>query len=676
MKKLFLVIVLGLLSAVCIPAKAQKALAVSWTGYAETNIKFSDFIKTSHSIAYRCMMQFPQAYEGPVIAENGTGTYFAGMGYKTNTLGVASLLLNIGTSTTTITYNYTTGEWTHIAMVATENGSNMSCKIYVNGVEKGNISYSKTDPQLPNGTLRIGKRTTGQTTGGRNAQFYGLVDDIAVFKTALSPAQVASLYANKDISTFSTVAPWATLDFNNTTTLKGSAALVKISSNKTNDAASLPLPTAQKSMQLPFKRGEEWYVIQGNDDVLGSHSGYASFCWDFMVNNQPQAGIYPNGTNGASVKASASGKVITVNQSKTSGESPSNMVEIQQGPNEVCAYLHIQKNSSTVKVNDQPLYGQALAVTGDVGAAVGAYHIHLAVTDKPDGTAGFITFPIAFSNYEVKQANGTWKFVSRGIPQKGEVIRIPLADDLPYTVSAVFKNTAAGEVQCYGYTYDQLKTKYDDLWNKGYRLSAISTHVLNGTLRYSAVWKPSNELETQVYGWALEDYQKKNDELFKQGWRIKLLDVCVLNGKPLYTAIWKKGNEGEMQLLGWTYEDLKKKYDELWPKGWRLNQIRMFNIPGGVRYSAVFTPGTQTETQVYGWNYTDFKNKYNELWPQGWRLSLLSNCVVNGKTLYTAVWKKSSAGEFQLYEAKYKDFREYYDNVFQDGWRLHLLNVW
>ena len=523
MKKLFLPVLLGWLSGTCIPANAQKALAISWTGYAETNIKFSDFIKSSHTISYRCMMQFPQAYEGPVIAENGTGTYFAGMGYKTNTLGLASMLVNIGSTSSVMKYKYTTGQWAHIVIVATENGDNIFCKIYVDGATLGNFVYSKTDPELPNGTLRIGKRTSGQTTNGRNAQFYGLVDDIAVFKTALTAAQVANLYANKDIASFSTVTPFATLDFNSSATLKGSAALVNISSNKSGDAGSLPLPTAQKSMQLPFNRGEEWYVIQGNDDVLGSHSGYASFCWDFMVANQPQAGIYPNGTNGAATKASASGKVITVSQSKTSGESPANMIEIEQAPNEVCAYLHIQKNTSNVKINDHPLYGQDLAKTGDVGANVGAYHIHLAVTDKPDGTAGFVTFPIAFSNYEVKQGNGTWKFVERGIPQKGEVIRIPPADDLPYKMVAVFRNAGVGEFQCYGYTYDQLKAKYDGLWVKGYRLSSISTHVLNGTFRYSAVWKPGNEPEIQVYGWALEDYQKKNDELFKQGWRINCL---------------------------------------------------------------------------------------------------------------------------------------------------------
>ncbi len=47
-------------------------------------------------------------------------------------------------------------------------------------------------------------------------------------------------------------------------------------------------------------------------------------------------------------------------------------------------------------------------------------------------------------------------------------------------------------------------------------------------VRYSAVWKQSTENEIQVYGWTYDDYRKKYDELWPQGWRVGRLEPFVL----------------------------------------------------------------------------------------------------------------------------------------------------
>lgn len=677
MKKLTLIsLILFLLGTSPYSSTAQKALALSWTGYAESSTNFNNFLKSNHTVAFRFMPQFPNAYQGPVLAENGSGNYFIGMGDFWEAGGESSLLVSIGSQKTIIKHTFNAGNWYHVVLTCKENGNNLDFTIYIDGNNKGAFSVAKNDNSLPVGNIRFGKRTTGQTVGGKNAQFYGLVDDVAIFTRELSTDDIAKLVSNKDIAGFSTLSPMATYHFNTNATTHGAASLVSILSNKINDAGSLPLPTAQKLMSLPVPKGQAWYVIQGCDEKGGSHKGYASFCWDLMVDGQPQGDDYPNGTGGAPARAAASGKVITVNQSKASGESPSNIIEIQQGPNEVCAYLHIRKNSSKVNINDHPLYNQELAKTGDVGAAVSANHIHIAVTDKPDGTPGFVTFPVAFTNYEVRQPNGSWKFVERGMPKGGEVVRTPPADDLPYKMVAVWKPAGnEAELQAYGVTHEKLKEKYDNLWAKGYRLSSIKAHPFNGQLRYTAVWKKSTDAEIQVYGWSYEDYRKKYDELWGQGWRLKLLDVCMYNGKPHYTAVWKKSTEGEIQVYGWSYEDLRKKYDELWNQGWRLKLINAYATNGGVRYTAAWAPGTAGEIQVYSWPYEDFRKKYDELWAKGMRLSMLSNCIVNGKTLYTAVWRNDTKGEYQAYEWNYKEYREFYDNIWNDGWRLSIINV-
>jgi murein DD-endopeptidase MepM/ murein hydrolase activator NlpD len=214
--------------------------------------------------------------------------------------------------------------------------------------------------------------------------------------------------------------------------LSGAAQRNTVSASpNSGDAASLPLPTQQVQMTLPYPPGEAVQVIQGYDAANGSHKGYASFCWDFKLADQPQGGTYPLGSNGQPFYAAAPGKVITIKQGGVSGNSnPPNLAEIEQASGEVAGYLHLQQNSAVVNVNDNAAQGQQLALTGDTGAGVGAYHLHFATTDKPDGAFGFVTFPIAFSNYEVRDGVN-WNLVLRGIPKSGEVIRAR-----PFTSSA------------------------------------------------------------------------------------------------------------------------------------------------------------------------------------------------------------------------------------------------
>jgi hypothetical protein len=56
------------------------ALACTWGGYADTDIDFSEFFNSDHTICVRFMMQYPNAYTGPMLSVNGTGTYVLGQG--------------------------------------------------------------------------------------------------------------------------------------------------------------------------------------------------------------------------------------------------------------------------------------------------------------------------------------------------------------------------------------------------------------------------------------------------------------------------------------------------------------------------------------------------------------------------------------------------------------------
>jgi hypothetical protein len=467
----------------------SKALALSWTGYADTDLRFSEFMGSDHTLALRFMPQFPNGYEGPIIAENGSGNFFLGQGdYLAGTPG-QKLMVTVGSKSLSFGVILQAGQWHHLALVATHDSLERYFTLYLDGARYGQLVLSPSDPLMPSGTLRFGKRTAGQTVNSRNAQFYGLLDDVAVFNRALTASEIQNLSSNVLQITGSESGLLAGYSFNDGSqpaslgrplTLKGAASRVQVSIDRNNavDASAMPLPTQQVEMTLPFPPGEAWQVIQGVDDPSGSHKGYASFCWDFIIAGQPQKGLYPNGTNGAPFYAAAPGSVANVFQSSTSGDKdskgnviPPNKIEIQQAPGEIAAYLHLPQNGSAVATGNAIARGEFLAVAGDTGVPAGAYHLHFSVTNQLDQTTGFVTFPIAFSNYEVRDANGNWNRVMRGMPANGQVIRIPPEPgarwDARWRPSTITYTTATGNHVIYSFVQGVNHHLFVNYWDGG-----------------------------------------------------------------------------------------------------------------------------------------------------------------------------------------------------------------
>lgn len=664
-----------------------QAAGFNWSTYVDTDIQFSSFKDGDHTLTARFLPQFPNAFDGPIIAENGSGTFALGQGNYDKGGNQTNLFVQIGSTYKSFPATLVAGNWYHLALVGKKSQANFTYTLYLNGnLLSSTLNVAVDD--LPNGNIRLGKRTTAKTINTHNAQFFGLIDDVGVFDKSLSSQEIQTLAAGSYAFSGNESGLVAAIPFDGTSSLgvfqtnaqlKGAGKMVQVSKTHSNggDLSAVPLPAKQHTMVLPFKRGEAWKVLQGYDTDGGSHNGYASFCWDFILAGKSVQDEYPKGTGGAPFYATASGELVTVDDSKSSPTGPSNIMEVKQGDEEYAAYIHIEQKSALKNVNDQAFKSQQLGLMGDVGAnSEGNHHLHFAVNDMPDQTYGFVTYPIAFSNYELQTSTGGWIPVALGIPKVGQVIRRPLPKDLPYKMTAVWKPSTEGEIQVYGWGYDDFRAKYDEIWNDGWRLKQIRNHVINGQVKYTAVWKPSTEGEVQVYGWAYDDFRAKYDELWDEGWRLKLLETYVINGQVRYTAVWHPNTSGEIQVYGWKYDDYRAKYDELWNQGWRLHLLENYVVNGQVRYTAVWRPGNGGEIQVYNWKYNDYRAKYDQLWNDGWRLHTLNTYRVNGQTRYTAVWKPGGGGEIQVYEWDYQDYRVKYDELWEQGWRLHLIDVY
>ena len=124
-----------------------------------------------------------------VIAGSTAATYISQNG---NGLGrvLASAQIN-GVQRTITTANNTlaVGTWAHL--VATYDGS--SFVLYVNGAQTGTpVTGLSGTVSLGSGTARIGRDNFGGTSGN---WFSGTIDEVSVYATALSAADVAARYA-------------------------------------------------------------------------------------------------------------------------------------------------------------------------------------------------------------------------------------------------------------------------------------------------------------------------------------------------------------------------------------------------------------------------------------------------------------------------------------------------
>jgi hypothetical protein len=107
------------------------------------------------------------------------------------------LLIQIGDWWWPYKVNLQPGTWHHLALVATINGGLRKFQPYLDGAPlDGAITTPLNGINFPSGTLRFGKRTSGQKVNDRDAQFYGLLDDVAVITKALTPADIQYLSKN------------------------------------------------------------------------------------------------------------------------------------------------------------------------------------------------------------------------------------------------------------------------------------------------------------------------------------------------------------------------------------------------------------------------------------------------------------------------------------------------
>ena len=184
--------------------------------------------------------------------------------------------------------------------------------------------------------------------------------------------------------------------------LDGEQRMTGLLITDSNHNEDLPLREARTALELPFDRGEQWFVLWGGETEEENYhvqSRAQKNAWDLLVRH-PWSGrsFRTDGrTNadyyafGKPVYAPATGTVVevidgvaenapgTMNPKQLTG----NTVVIETAPGEYVLLAHLQNGSIRVKQGDKVTERTLTGLCGNSGNSSEA-HLHLQVMDKPD----------------------------------------------------------------------------------------------------------------------------------------------------------------------------------------------------------------------------------------------------------------------------------------------------
>ena len=147
--------------------------------YVETGFT-PNFIHTNATLSFWCNMD--NFTSGQTLGCHNAKRFYCGFSGTTAKMGVQ----NQYKYSVDISAHIATGTWMNIALVA-EGGT---ATYYVNGVSRDTMSYTQSTMYNPDKSFLIGAVNNASV----ESYMDGLIDELAIFDSALSASQIASIY--------------------------------------------------------------------------------------------------------------------------------------------------------------------------------------------------------------------------------------------------------------------------------------------------------------------------------------------------------------------------------------------------------------------------------------------------------------------------------------------------
>lgn len=509
------------------------AVVVRRGGMVETNLSFDSFFNSDHTIMVRFYPFYYYGYAGPILANSGRGVYMVGIGdyfwpsdgRDTSENAPGKVFIQIGN--TRLVYDVLTNlnrTWQTLAVVRSGNSfsfhfdshrSDSNLRLYA--------QFEYNGENNPEGNLRLGRRADLSKNEARDGeyhlygfhdgQFYGLIDDVAVFRRALTEDEMRGIIVGTDGDARLTgeerdlayglsfdVPGMSPYFFQPPPILRQpyvlnlpSASLIPVTYEERVASFRYRRPPLEDHIleayysvpkavaELPFQDGQVWKVGQGFDAAGGTHKGLSNFCWDFnLVNLSSDGRVNDVSSDGQVIYAPASGRIMYVKEDTQDGSGTAfkaNFVLVKFAEGEFYTLMHIKQSSFTRRFNSRRRppqnvdkakprlgeevagieqgssvppqnvaewrrpwveQGEPIAEVGDTGVSAGNHHLHFAFSNMGvydagpsagEGLPGFVTIPVAFSNYWASGPDDfidgrirRWHYVPLGVPIAGQLV--------------------------------------------------------------------------------------------------------------------------------------------------------------------------------------------------------------------------------------------------------------
>lgn len=445
----------------------RRALALGFTGSARLAFDASR-LAGDHTLVVRFMPIYEGAYRGVLVSDE-SGGYRVGMAPYAS-LGQPALEVCLGGVTTTsplpapilANHDFRYGmphtpspRW--LELVVSVRASR--AQSFLNGEPLDTWVVAE---RAPSGELYLGRLARSL---GAQDQFYGFIDDVAIFDRAFEAPEVralahgalidAKLSGLVGIADFDEGGERDAPDVRLTYHLSGAAELLALGGERDPraDSVRFPRPGGVPGLTLPFARGQVWMLIQGMNTAR-SHHGAAAFALDFQrmdpalpASAEQKPGAAAQRSFGQPIFAAASGKVVSRvdcfaddnrglcpgMKRRAEGDTEHanrNLVCVEHGPSVVSCYLHLKARSARVQVGDNVVAGALLGLVGQTGAREA--HLHFALSDRaepnqPGAFNDLVTLPFEFVDYEASSDFGrTFVHVQSGTPSPGQWLRQPI----------------------------------------------------------------------------------------------------------------------------------------------------------------------------------------------------------------------------------------------------------
>ncbi len=208
--------------------------------------------------------------------------------------------------------------------------------------------------------------------------------------------------------------------------------------------------------------------------------------------------------------------------------------------------------------------------------------------------------------------------------------------------SSALPSSAGQWVARHGLSSVQYQQSFDDFVNSGYCLKSVSGYQQGNRARYTGVWSKDNCKPFQArHGLTPNQYQSVFNDLTQKGYRLTYVNGYSVGNQPYYSAIWEKSSGpayiARHGLTESQYLNQKKVYAK---QGFRPVHVSAFTVGSLPRFAAIFQKGVSGSFTRHDMTSAKYQQLFNKASKKGYRVKVVSGYRKGGQDRYVAIFTK------------------------------------